>query len=186
MANMKNKRSNRVKQVDKKTTPEIGGMNVYFDSRQRPVYYDRFSKRAYLLKDVEKTYQLYSMRFFLGIAAIVIIYAFKLPLWLCVVLGIAVYAFMEFKFRRFLSNLTQMTNFVLEKKISKVDAERQKPLNKVILKIVLFILLATLLVINVKQQGYTGVVLYLNYAFAVASVFMALFELFACLTKNKK
>ena len=93
---------------------------------------------------------------------------------------------MEFKFRRFLSNLTQMTNFVPEKKISKVDAERQKPLNKVILKIVLFILLATLLVINVKQQGYTGVVLYLNYAFAVASVFMALFELFACLTKNKK
>ncbi len=62
----------------------------------------------------------------------------------------------------------------------------KKPLNKVILKIVLFILLATLLVINVKQQGYTGVVLYLNYAFAVASVFMALFELFACLTKKQE
>lgn len=183
MANMKNKKAVRLKSHSK--TVSASGMNVYYDQRDQPVYYDRFTKKAYLLKDVEKTYQLYSMRFFLSFSAMVLIYAFSIPLWGCVLLGVAIYAFMEFKFRRFLSRLTQYRNFIPEQKVSRFDAESQAGFKKVLIKLILFLLLGVLLILNAYQEQYEGIVLYLHYLLAAFSFIMCIFEC-VVLIKMKK
>lgn len=79
---------------------KIGGLNVYHDEKGRPVYLNRMNHVGYVLTDKTKPFRTYSSRFFIGGIAAIFAYMFELPLIMCIFLGIAAYALMEFKFRK--------------------------------------------------------------------------------------
>lgn len=184
MANRMNQRR-RVTNTKKDDHQKVTGIHVYYDTKDRPIYFDVFTKTGYLIKDVEKTYNFYSMRFAIGIIGAIISYAFSLPLTFCAGIGIVLYLFMEFQFRRFLKNLTAFKNFVPQKKVGRIEAETTLESNKIALKGFLFLVLAVLLVLNCIQEQYTGIIMGINYLLALAAVGMALFEAYAFMKKPK-
>lgn len=184
---MANRMNQRRRPVSKKkdTEQKVSGINVFYDAKDRPIYFDRFSKNGYLIKDVEKTYNFYSMRFAIGIIGAIISYAFSLPMTFCIGIGIILYLFMEFQFRRFLKNLTTFKNFSPQKKVSRLDAETSLESNKILLKGFLFLVLAVLIVLNCIQEQYTGIIMIINYVLAAGAVLMSFFEGVAFVKKSK-
>lgn len=165
---------------------KVSGINVFEDDKGRPYYVDRFTKTAYLLKDVENTYKFYSMRFFLGLMIGIIAYSFHLSTVICVLLGVVGYVFMEFRFRVFLKRLTQNKNFKPKQKPGRVESEMQTDMQKVVIKLLLFIALGVLLIINAQQQNFTGFIQYANYAFVIFAFGMAIFEAYITVKKLSK
>ena len=185
---MANRMNQRRRPVPKKkdTEQKVSGINVFYDAKDRPIYFDRFSKNGYLIKDVEKTYNFYSMRFAIGIIGAIISYAFNLSIAVCIGIGVVLYVFMEFQFRRFLRNLTVYKDFKPEKKIGRIEAEMGMETNKITLKGFLFLVLAVLLVLNCLEEQYTGVAMIINYILAAAALLYALFDFFVLAKKVKK
>lgn len=165
------------------TGVKVSGINVYEDDKGRPFYYDRFTKYAYLLKDVEKTYQFYSMRFILGFVSMIVAYSFNIGLVYSILLGVLIYGFTEYRFRVFLSRLTKNKNFVPKSKASRVEAELKNKTEKIGLKCILFVALGVLLIVNAKQENFEGFVVIVNYAFVLFSFLMAIFEGFVFIKK---
>lgn len=185
---MANRMNQRRRPVSKKkdTEQKVSGINVFYDAKDRPIYFDRFSKNGYLIKDVEKTYNFYSMRFAIGIIGAIISYAFNLSIAVCIGIGVVLYVFMEFQFRRFLRNLTIYKDFKPEKKIGRIVAEMGMETNKIALKGFLFLVLAVLLVLNCLEEQYTGVAMIINYILAAAALLYALFDFFVLAKKVKQ
>lgn len=163
---------------------KIGGLNVYHDEKGRPVYLNRMNHVGYVLTDKTKPFRTYSSRFFIGGIAAIFAYMFELPLIMCIFLGIAAYALMEFKFRKFLQTLPQIPNFKPVNHMGTIQSEANLDTKKIIIKIFLFIALSVLLIVNAYQQGYEGVILYLNWAIAVAAAIMCIIEIRAFLFKK--
>lgn len=179
---MQNKSKRKRNYADSK----VSGINVFEDEKGRPYYVDRFTKRAYLLKDVERTYKFYSMRFFLGLMIAIIAYSFDIAMIYCILLGLAGYLFMEYRFRVFLSRLTKSENFKPKQKPGRVESEMQTDMQKVVIKFLLFIALGVLLIINAQQQNFTGFIQYANYAFVIFAFVMAVFEGYIVIKKLSK
>ena len=72
----------------------VSGWHVYKDERGRAVYYDVFSKTGYILANNEERYKQFSMRFVMGLIGFILILMFNMPIWLCVLAGVGVYAFL--------------------------------------------------------------------------------------------
>ena len=184
MANRMNQRRRPVSK--KKDTDQKSVASMYFMMRKivRSILIDS-RKIGYLIKDVEKTYNFYSMRFAIGIIGAIISYAFNLSIAMCIGIGVVLYVFMEFQFRRFLRNLTVYKDFKPEKKIGRIEAEMGMETNKIALKGFLFLVLAVLLVLNCLEEQYTGVAMIINYILAAAALLYALFDFFVLAKKMK-
>lgn len=164
---------------------KLGGMHIYVDQHGRAIYYDVLTKIGYVMDDYENAYRPYSMRFVIGIFAAVVIYMFEMPLWLCIVLGIAAYGFMEIKFRLFLRKLPQLLDFKPEKRASMVDTAANDDMKKLLTKLVLYILLAVLIVFNAYDQGYDGFMLAANWLIAAFGAYFTVIQVLALIKKRK-
>lgn len=174
------------KAVSDKRTVAAGGINIYHDDKNRQVYLNRINHIGYVIDGQDKLFRTYSSRFFIGIVAAVIANMFDIPVIYSVLIGVIAYFLMEIKFRKFLNTLPQIPNFVPEKRDSTVVAESNLATNKIVLKIILFLALAVLLVINADMQKYTGAMLYLNWLLAVFALVMASTEIRAFLVKKNR
>lgn len=110
----------------------VSGWHVYKDERGRAVYYDVFSKTGYILANNEDRYKQFSMRFVLGAIGFILMLMFDMPIWLCVLAGVAVYGFLEFRFRRFLKNLVRVENFKCNEKMKSEASIKTLDTNKII------------------------------------------------------
>lgn len=164
----------RRKQAQTQSNVSVSGMHIYLDERGRSIYYDVFSKCGYVLTNNENRYRQYSMRFILGLIGFILTLMFNLPYWLCILVGVLVYAFMEYKFRTFLKSLVKIENFKCDEKAKKTSTLKQMETNKIIIKFICLILFSILIIFNAKNEGYTGWLLYLNYAISVLSFAYAL------------
>lgn len=185
MTNTKQHKSN-------KAVNTISGMNIFKDNKGRFVYLDRFSKTGYIVPvESMKQYRYYSMRFFLSIAIFVLLADYILAPWLAAVITLIVYALMEYRFRKkFLASLTQVPNFTPALHQSRMEAMASGDTSKIILRIVLFLALAILLVLNVWDQanrGYEiqGMTLTLSYVLSACSVIVSLMYGYALIIKKK-
>lgn len=165
---------------------KVGGINVFQDEKGRSVYFNRFNKKGYVLTEYEKAYRPYALRFFLGIFAGILGYMFDLPLLISSLIGVAVYIFMEIRFRLFLKDLPQLVNFKPMKRQSRLEAEKAEDVKKLILKTILYAALGGLLLANAILEGYKDVILYANITIAVFGFIMALIEIRAIVIKLKK
>ena len=164
---------------------KLGGMHIYIDTHGRAVYYDVLTKIGYVLDDYENTYRPYSMRFVIGIFAAVLIKMFEAPLWLCVVLGFVAYAFMEVKFRLFLKKLPQLLDFKPEKRAGIITTAANEETKKIVLKLILYIALAVLIIINAYDQKYEGIILAANWLICLFGIYFAVIQVLALIKKNK-
>ena len=154
----------------------VSGWHVYMDERGRAVYYDVFSKTGYILANNEQRYKQFSMRFVMGAIGFILMLMFDMPIWLCVLAGVAVYGFMEFKFRQFLKSLVRIENFKCDEKMKSEASIKTLDTNKVLLKTVLLLALSILIIINAKNENYQGWMLYLNYVISVLTLIFALYH----------
>lgn len=164
---------------------KIGGMHIYVDHRGRAIYYDVITKIGYVMDDYENAYRPYAMRFVIGIFAAVMMSMFVLPMWMCGLIGFAAYGFMEVKFRLFLKKLPQLLDFKPEKRAGMVDTAANEEPKKIIAKLVLYMLLAVLIIINAYDQKYDGVMLAANWLIAAFGAYFAIIQIMALLKKNK-
>lgn len=162
---------------------EIGGMNIFTDNHDRYVYRDPISKTGYLIEGRVKEFRTYSARFIIGLFAGIVTYVFQIPWYICIVIGIIAWFVMEIKFRSFLKHLPQIPNFTPAEKTDPIVAESKKERNTIILKLVLFIVVAVLIVINAYQSKFEGAVLILNYIIALGALYYA-FREFKALMHN--
>lgn len=154
----------------------ISGLHIYKDERNRPVYYDVFSKTGYILSNNEARYKQYSMRFMMGIIGFILMMLFNMPILVDFAVGIAVYIFMEVKFRKFLKTLVRIENFKCDEKMKSQQSIKTLDTNKVVIKMILLIALSVLIIINAQNEGYTGWLLYLNYVISILSFIFALYH----------
>lgn len=164
---------------------KIGGFNVYRDDKGRPVYLNRLNHTGYVLSDRTKQFRTLSSRFYIGGVAGIFSFMFELPIWLCILIAVIACGVMEVKFRKFLSTLPQIPNFKPSETTSRIAAEAALDTNKIITKIVLFFLLAVLIVINAQNHKFTGIVLYLNWVFAIFACGLGINEVRALLLNKK-
>lgn len=154
----------------------VSGLHIYLDERGRAIYYDVFSKCGYVLTNNENRYRQYSMRFILGLIGFILTLMFNLPYWLCILVGILVYAFMEYKFRTFLKSLVKIENFKCNEKAKQTSTLKLMETNKIVIKFICLLLFSVLIIVNAKNEGYTGWLLYLNYAISVLGFVYALYH----------
>lgn len=164
----------------------VSGWHVYRDERGRAVYYDVFSKTGYILANNEDRYKQFSMRFVLGAIGFILMLMFDMPIWLCVLAGVAVYGFLEFRFRRFLKNLVRVENFKCNEKMKSEASIKTLDTNKIILKMVLLLALAVLIIINAYNENYTGWMLTLNYVISALTFIFALYHAKELISRNSK
>lgn len=158
------------------------GANVYINNRGQSIYYDRFRKCGYVITDESATkFNLYSNRY-LFIALAVILSGNFLASWkVCIIVGIiaAVAAELAFRFH-YLPSMTCIQNYTSDKKenvIARIVATDDQ--NKILIKILLFIALSILIVMNAYDQGYTGLPYYLSWAVCVGAAVGAVINLIA-------
>lgn len=163
----------------------VSGPHIYLDERGRCVYFDVFSKNGYILANNESKYKQLSMRFMLGLIALILMLMFNMPIWICILVGILVYGFMEYKFRRFLNTLTKIENFKCNEKAKSSGTIKSMDTNKVWVKFFCLVLFAVLIVVNAQNEGYSGMYLYLNYIVCALSVIYALYHLKEILSRKK-
>ena len=166
----------------------LNGMNIYRNKKGQVIYYDRFRKNGYIISpEKEKQYRIYSNRLLFAVLAVILIGNFFLSWRNSFFVGVILYILLEVIFRfRYLPSCTSVPGFVPEKRESLVLQLSRIPRNKIITKILLFIALGVLLILNAAEQNYTDWGLWLSYGFSVASFFMSALNVAALLRSNKE
>lgn len=162
----------------------IGGFNVYHDDKNRTIYYNRFSKRAYIIKPNDfSTFQTYNMRIFLTLAVIIVLFSFSdtflaNPVF-AIGVGILVFAVLQVKFNGFLKHCTSIANFNTKEAYGHIQILAVEDTKKILLKIVLFVALACLVVYNSYVQNYNTLSLIISWLLAAYAAFQVAMELIA-------
>lgn len=163
------------------------GINTYVDDRGRNIVYDWYFKKAYYItKNDEQQYRLYGMRFPLAIIVGFLLIS-NVNVYLGLGVGVAIFVIGEILYHAiFLNRLNEVPRF---KKPDNgpfhVQLAHRMNAKRLILSIIATSLLMILLVINAQVNGYEGMLLYLNYAFAIASFVFGYFHLLALIYQKK-
>jgi len=175
-----NKKKNRMGQQGE----EVAGFHIYKDDHNRYVYYDVFSKNGYVLNDVQR-YKTYSSRFIAGLLAGIIGASFEIGIYLSIILGVVVYAVLEFKFRSFLKKQTMVPNFKRKERPPRLLTAASEDTKKIYSKIGAYLAMSILLVLLVyTEPDYEEYIKYLCIALSVGSLCMAIFQVRALFFKK--
>ena len=128
-------------------TSIVGGFNIYHDDKNRTIYYNRLSKRAYIIKPNDfNTFRTYSMRIFLALAVIVVLFSFSdtflaNPLF-AIGVGVLVFVVLQVKFNGFLNRCTSIANFDTKHAYGYIQLLAIEETRRIWMKILLFTALA--------------------------------------------
>lgn len=131
----------------------LRGMHIYRDKRNRAIYYDVIFKKAYVISNADtKSFTIYAQRFFLALAIAIVVISLtyeKNPQFMIAgpLLGLVVYALMEWRFRVFLKTCSSIP-VKLDEWVSRDSLNAQESKGRLILKLVLLMVLAILIVVN--------------------------------------
>jgi len=163
--------------MNSKGKKQIRAFNVYLDKNGNSIYYDRFSKCGYLLKEeVFPRFRTYNNRYMLAFMFGVLAYNFIANLLGTIIITIAIGLAMEYFFRKkFLAHLTKYPNFKPEIKASGKNSDESN--FKVVVRLLLYLAFAILIVVNAYQQNYGTLSIVFSYIAAV----IALYGVFDCI-----
>lgn len=128
----------------------IGKKAVFKHPSGRIIYYDYLTNRAYTIPpEKQQQFPLYQNRYLVSLLVVALALVFEVPVWICLVGGLAVAIGFEIFFRkRYLPSFTYTERFNIEEAINmekKVDKESFK---KTLLRIVVYSAFAIVLVLN--------------------------------------
>ena len=157
------------------------GKHLFFDNKRRLIYVSPLlHKNLYLPKYDYKRFNRYNSRFIVAVATIMICGSaltdwFKMPMWIAFVLGALVFAGFEWSFYKFQKGLTVVSDFDPSKATPTVSSVISSDMRtKTWLKIILFIVLGVLLVVNAYQSHYSQQVIILCWCGLAVCVYMAI------------
>ena len=157
----------------------LSGNNIYRDKHGFAIYYDKRHQIGYRIgKDREKEFKTYQQRFAIALVAFVFFYIlFKLNIYLSIVLSVAVYALLEYRFRKLLSKFTRVQNFKPSDKVNQFDMMEEEKTSKILLRIALYAALSILIVVNAYTNDAISsntIAVYASYAVSAVGIFFTI------------
>ena len=151
------------------------GINIYKDEKEQTIYYDLFTKKAYIISTAkEKQFSVLNNVSLYSILVFVFAYTlFNLSLPISAIIAVLVFVILEWRLHRFLNNCTFIRNFKPDK-LSKSN-ETSLSTGFLVIKALAYMVLGLLLVISVtvfktdKSLVFGG-----SMALAIASFYMSL------------
>ncbi|MCF0105512.1 MAG: hypothetical protein HUJ53_01990 [Holdemanella sp.] len=126
------------------------GNRIYRDKKGYLIYYIPKRKIGYQIrKDQEKVFKTYRQR--LSIAFVTFIFFFlllKVNIYLSLFAAFAVYALLEYRFRKLLNTFTRVTNFTPEHIHTNLNTMKDETVSKIGLRILLYATLSILIIVN--------------------------------------
>lgn len=163
------------------TASDIEGLFIYHDKRNRTVYCGPFSKAGYVISNqLVGKYTFYSSKFVVALSVgLIAAYLFEWQGIIGLIAGVIAYVAMAFLFYlRFLPQCARIENFVKPAKENYIERNgKAERLLSNATTALLAIALPIVIIINMNQVGYTGIMRTLNILFAIGA---ALFALLAC------
>ncbi len=154
----------------------LRGFNIYHDNKGRPIYRNPLNKTGYVLTGKTKQYKRLSSRYVFGVIAGLLISLFSAPWYVCVIVGVIVWALIEMRFRQFLSRLTQIPNFVPTKEDKTANYDKGE-IPSILLKALLMFAIAVVIILIAITEKYTGMYLIGCWIAAIAVAFFGIKEL---------
>lgn len=173
------KQKDRSAGKNKTQTSMIGGFSVYHDDKNRTIYYNRITKRAFVIKPNDfNTFQTYNMRIFLALAVIIVLFSFSNtflanPIF-AIGIGVLVFAVLQIKFNGFLNRCTSIAHFDTKRAYGHIQILSTEEAKRIILKVILFIALAVLVVYNSYAQNYNALSLVISWLLAIYAAFQVI------------
>lgn len=158
----------------KKKTQEfvLNGRNIFYDKHKRAIYFKKRSGIGYVIpKDYEKKFQIFTYRYMVGLIGFIFSYMiFDLNIPISLIIGIACWAILEYRFHNVLKNMTQLKNFVPEKTATSDERLKELDMGALFLRCILYFALSVLLIVNL----YTGKGMLDDIAIVVASIIVSI------------
>lgn len=169
----------------------VTGRNIYIDKQGRTVYYKKSKQQGFVIRPGSETqFKAYYNRFLVGFVAIIFFDLLLLNnLILSIPLGVAIYLFMEFKWRKLLNSYTMIQNFEPGKQQSSFNYIINLDTQQLVLRIILYTALAICLVLNIYTSPNIENNLLLtigSYILAVLAIYMAGRLVYAITKKKQK
>lgn len=165
------------------------GFNLYADNGGRTIYYDRFSKQAYLISKKEETkYFFFSSRPVSAFVVGFIAYYFSKSWPITIFAAIVTYLTLLFFFRKmFLADLAIVPKFIPSKKdpLYKRLAEAFSA-KKIVLIILLAYALAIGTIVNVQLTNYDYLTKIFNYVLAIGAFIFGSYYIYVLIYKRRK
>lgn len=154
----------------------LSGKNIYYDKHKRAIYFNKRKGIAYVIpKEFEGTFQTLSYRYVVGVIGFIFSQLiFQLNLLVSLIIGIACWAILEFRYQKALSSMTQIKNFKPEEAKSSSTKVAELSTSGIMLRGGLYLALAILLIVNL----YTTKGLMDNIAIVIASCGLSLAALY--------
>ncbi len=158
------------------TKMPLSGRNIFVDKKGRTVYYKRSTKQGFVInQDLENPFKTFSKRFVLGFLAFVLVHVLFLEgtgnIFIGLGVGIAVYAFAEYKYRKVLELCPMIQNFDYENAKPSTILTSDISKGNIILRTLLYIALGGLLIANAHLTPYIANDMMLLIASYIAAFF---------------
>ncbi|UNT96581.1 hypothetical protein [Allobaculum mucilyticum] len=169
------------------------GKNLYFDKKRRMIYTSPLLHEAlYIPKYEYRKFNRFKSRYVISAATLMVSWVilddwFSTPFYVPILLALLVFGLFEFSFYRFQKSLSVVKDFDKSKAVptqSEVISGDQR--TKAWLKVVLYVVLGVLLVVNAYEQHYEGLILYVCWAGLVVCIGFAINILMLILKSGKE
>lgn len=163
------------------------GLFIQENDKGQYVYKDMFVKGGYIISnDKAKKYGVYSLRYVIALITALLVDSFINNVLPSLIVGIFVAIVGEILFRvKFLPSCTYLPNYVKKKEESFLTTIiKNTPTSKKIIKIVLFLALAVLIVVNGIQQNYPIYGMVMCYIVSAASLVMCVIHVIALIKEG--
>lgn len=160
-----------------KNNVSLAGRNIYLDIYGDKVYYNSFDKNGYVISpQVEQKFRVGYYRYSIIVIALVLLGDYFKSLQNTLLVGVAAVALSELYFRLiFLKKLKCIKNFKRERKTSKLESIiNGQEKEKAMMKLIAYILLSVLIVINGIQQNYNIVFMGLSLVISIFAIYSAI------------
>lgn len=180
---MQNKRINKLE--------DLHDRHVNYNGKNY-IYSDMFtSNKGYILNNSDvDSYNFYASRFLIGVTAAILVYVFLKIIIPAIIIGLVIYIGLEIAFRvKFLKTKISIDNYTPPKKESYISTlTKSFSIKKMVLIILVGVSIAVLIPINIKQNHFTGLTLYLNYLILIGIVVYLVLIVIALINslKNKE
>lgn len=156
----------------------ISGYNVYQDNNGRNVIYNKRNHTGYLIQQKdEQKFLFYKNRALYVFIGVILAINFSINPLICFGIGVLTLAFLEYQYRfKFLSTLSQLSNFKPYKKTSFVEnISKNYTSGRIITFTLLYGVLGVLIILNAFEMKLQSLSLFLNLLLAAGA-----FVLSAC------
>lgn len=164
----------------------LNGMGIYHDKRKRTIYSAFYMECGYVITndDVIK-YSIFSLRFFLTIVAFLLaLYFTDYNYLIGVIVAIVFFALVELAFHYwFLPQLQKIKYFEKPESEKFMIRMRRQSYTRLLISFIGTTAVVVTMILFLKDVGYTGFILYCNYAIGVGAAFLSIMSLYFIIWK---